>query len=534
MTKPLLELTSPDSNFSVTVGRSSPTFIYGVRNLPDGQGGYPAFVFDTQALTTDRETGEVIVDTSYQYSYGGDDGRDLTSRSHEIPIGRFGFTRVDLTLTKDEEEDSNEVIYTREFEIAENFRRVTGETDFSASLGTESLGTITPGRDLRIGQNVNLRVWGLKVLVRVDGLTSGQYGWECSVASVPMITPRNITGSWTKRVSPSRASGGGDTSSGYSSGYNESSYGGYDSGEMIHVGDEVSHLSERIRLLEDEHLVSNLGGALESNRLQLIKKFRDGTEETIDLGEISGGGGGGLPSSITLLPGNVISNPGGAFPQEGHSARITATMRGVDRLHEEITDHLKDLSPQHSESRWSGSGTGDYILEDIGPLENVSTSGLGAFSWVLSEDIQGGWNYEWGSRPLQDKGLLCGLIYLSINYVGKNGERGTHNAVARISNPGNRSVSVLFQDRVDSDWNIRVTSTQRNLNIQSNIDSATEGSTDVNAIFIPDYGEMSKAFNPTTGIGRIDKKITPSYSEGSAGLAIENVFIGGIVSGTVA
>lgn len=531
MTKPLLELTSPDSNFSVTVGRSSPTFIYGVRNLPDGQGGYPAFIFDTQALTTDRATGEVIVDQSYQYSYGGDDGRDMTSRSHEIPIGRFGFTRVDLTLTKDEEEDSNEVIYTREFEIAENFRRVTGETAFSASLGSESLGTITPGRDLRIGQNVNLRVWGLKVRVRVDGLTSGQYGWECSVASVPMITPRNITGSWTKRVSPSRVPSS-DTPSDYNSGYNESSYGGYDSGEMIHVGDEVSHLSERIRLLEDEHLVSNFGGTLESNRLQLMKKFRDGTEEIIDLGEISGGGGG-LPSSITLLPGNVISNPGGAFPQEGHTARITATMRGVDRLHEEITDHLKDLSPQHSRSRWN-SEDGYHIGEDIGPLENMSSSGLGAFSWVLSEDIQGGWNYEWGNRPLQDKGLLCGLIYLSINYVGKNGERGTHNSVARVSNPGDRSVSVLFQDRVDSDWNIRVTSTPRNLNIQSNIDSSIEGSTEVNAIFIPDYGEMSKAFNPTTGIGRIDKKITPSYSEGSAGLAIENIFIGGIVSGTVA
>ena len=370
MTKPLLELTSPDSNFSVTVGRSSPTFIYGVRNLPDGQGGYPAFIFDTQALTTDRETGEVIVDTSYQYSYGGDDGRDLTSRSHEIPIGRFGFTRVDLTLTKDEEEDSDEAIYTREFEIAENFRRVTGETDFSASLGTESLGTITPGRDLRIGQNVNLRVWGLKVLVRVDGLTSGQYGWECSVASVPMITPRNITGSWTKRVSPSRASGG-DTSSGYNSGYNESSYGGYDSGEMIHVGDEVSSLSERIRLLEDEQLVSNFSGSLEENRLRLIKKFRDGVEETIDLGEISGGGGSGVVRVEKGSDGKltVVYSEG---PDDVYEADISdVSLDGNELVIKKGEEEFKRI-PLPSGGGGGGGITEDHLLTAINHLSKQS------------------------------------------------------------------------------------------------------------------------------------------------------------------
>ena len=105
MNKPLLRLKSYDDSFTVTVGRSSPTFIFGVRNLPEGQGGFPAFILDAQKITTDSDTGDVILDDSVTYSYGGSDGRDLTNRNTEIPIGRFRFTKADLSLTVTEEED---------------------------------------------------------------------------------------------------------------------------------------------------------------------------------------------------------------------------------------------------------------------------------------------------------------------------------------------------------------------------------------------------------------------------------------------
>lgn len=523
MNKPLLRLKSYDDSFTVTVGRSSPTFIFGVRNLPEGQGGFPAFILDAQKITTDSDTGDVTLDDSITYTYGGSDGRDLTSRNTEIPIGRFRFTKADLSLTVSEDDDGV-LKYNRDFDVIETSRRVTGSAEYSGSVGQESLGTILPGRDINTGDSVELVVWEQHLMVATGGYGNSPNGWTVNLNSPSPVKTKSITSKWT-RVNKNSSSNTAKSTSGTSPGYEYysgtvggSSYTPYDGTgvnqfsdlDLPNTQEQVEELSYEMRQLKNRNDLLAGGGTVDGDS----------------------GGGGISPGSIYIIPGNIFSTPGGNSPTEGNVARVTATMRGVDRLHEEITDHLKDLSPQHSESRWNSSD-GYIIGEDIGPLENMSSSGLGAFSWVLSDDIQGGWNYEWGNRPLQDKGLLCGLIYLSINYVGKNGERGTHNAVARVSNPGNRSVSVLFQDRVDSDWNIRVTSTPRNLNIQSNIDSSIEGSTDVNAIFLPDYGEMSKAFNPTTGIGRIDKKITPSYNEASPGLAIESLQITGTISGTV-
>lgn len=522
MNKPLLRMKSYDDSFTVTVGRSSPTFIFGVRNLPEGQGGFPAFILDAQKITTDSDTGDVILDDSLTYTYGGSDGRDLTGRNKEIPIGRFRFTKADLSLTVSEEENGI-LLYNRDFDVIETSRRVTGSAEYSGSVGQESLGTILPGRDISTGDNIELVVWEQHLNVIAGGYSNSPTGWTVSLSSPSPVNTKSITSKWARRnrdATSRKAREIGSIASGYEYGLGESSYtdfgtdtySGWD--DMPNTQEQFEDLSYEMRQIKNRNDLLAGGGVSEG----------DGGDN----------GGGVSPGSIYIIPGNIFSTPGGNSPTEGHVARVTATMRGVDRLHEEITDHLKDLSPQLSESRWSGSDTGHYILEDIGPLENVSSSGLGAFSWVLSDDIQGGWNYEWDDRPFQESGLWCGLIYLSINYVGKDNERGTHNAVARVSRETRgRIISVFSQDRVDTDWNIRVTSTERTLNVQSNIDSETEGSTYVNAIFIPDYGEMSKTFVASNGIGLIDKKITPSYNEESPGLAIESLQITGTISGTV-
>lgn len=536
MEKPLLELTSHDSSFSVTVGRSSPAFIFGTRDLPDGQGGFESFIFDPQALTTEPRTGKVTVSDDYDYSYGGEDGRDLLSRSEPIPIGRTGFVRTDLTLTKEQEEGSDELVYTREFAISENFRRTTGDTDFSSSLGPESLGSITPGRDIANGDRVHLRVWDKKLPVIVSGMTNGVHGWAVSVNSIARPGAQEITGHWTKKAPPAPKGSTGnhfDDGGGYSSG----SYGGYDmdpygfvpEDDYIPVADTYDNVHQDIETLSGERLLENVsktdGG--------LLKTFRDGTEEEIEL-ELGGGGGGTIPDPFVLEPGQAISQP---EHNSGHSIAVNGKFHGADRLQYELHTHLTDLSPKHSYSQWHHQG--GFNVRDIGPLEPVTSQSPGLFVWNLTDDAEYDSPDDLPERPFQDPGLWAGTVFITVNMTGD--KRLSETAILSITWDGNeRRVELVSQggDYVLADSTINISSIgDRNLTIDLGLGDDPEGypTGSVSALFLPDYGEMLKASATKSYAGTQFGTTTidiPRYREDAGtGLDIESFVLIGAVGG---
>ena len=317
MNKPLLRLKSYDDSFTVTVGRSSPTFIFGVRNLPEGQGGFPAFILDAQKITTDSDTGDVTLDDSVTYSYGGSDGRDLTNRNTEIPIGRFRFTKADLSLTVSEEEDGT-LKYNRDFDVVETSRRVTGSAEYSGSVGQESLGTILPGRDINTGDSVELVVWEQHLNVTAGGYSNSPTGWTVNLNSPSPVKTKSITSQWT-RFNKKSSSNTAKSTSGTSPGYEYYSgtrgsytpYAGYDTDPYIgwdlpNTQEQVEELSYEMRQLKNRNDLLAGGGTVEGGGsdptpTDYVKKVTRNSETGEITVEYSDGSTEVIPSSVDDL-----------------------------------------------------------------------------------------------------------------------------------------------------------------------------------------------------------------------------------------
>ena len=317
MNKPLLRLKSYDDSFTVTVGRSSPTFIFGVRNLPEGQGGFPAFILDAQKITTDSDTGDVTLDDSVTYSYGGSDGRDLTNRNTEIPIGRFRFTKADLSLTVTEEEDGT-LEYNRDFDVIETSRRVTGSAEYSGSVGQESLGTILPGRDINTGDSVDLVVWEQNLMVTAGGYNNSPTGWTVDLNSPSPVKTKSITSQWT-RVNKNSSGRTVKSTSGTHPGYEYYSgtggsytpYAGYDTDpytgwDLPNTQEQMEELSYEMRQLKNRNDLLAGGGTVEGGGsdptpTDYVKKVTRNSETGEITVEYSDGSTEVIPSSVDDL-----------------------------------------------------------------------------------------------------------------------------------------------------------------------------------------------------------------------------------------
>lgn len=317
MNKPLLRLKSYDDSFTVTVGRSSPTFIFGVRNLPEGQGGFPAFILDAQKITTDSDTGDVTLDDSITYTYGGSDGRDLTSRNTEIPIGRFRFTKADLSLTVSEDDDGV-LKYNRDFDVIETSRRVTGSAEYSGSVGQESLGTILPGRDINTGDSVELVVWEQHLMVATGGYGNSPNGWTVNLNSPSPVKTKSITSKWT-RVNKNSSSNTAKSTSGTSPGYEYysgtgGSYTPYDGTgvnqfsdlDLPNTQEQVEDLSYEMRQLKNRNDLLAGGGTVdgggsEPTPTDYVKKVTRNSETGEITVEYSDGSTEVIPSSVDDL-----------------------------------------------------------------------------------------------------------------------------------------------------------------------------------------------------------------------------------------
>lgn len=198
----LLHIRAGDSDFSVTVGRSTAGFVYGTRSLPDDVDGIPAFIMDSTPLLVNQMTGTVERDSSQVFTYGGSDGRDLLSRSEMIPKGQFSFTRSDLSVTRheeDHEDGTTTLTTTKEFDVAGTIRRVTGDIHVSVELGQDSLGTIIPGVDIHVGDHILLEVWEQTLELVVSSYRHSSTGWMMTVESVVQAPTLSKTNEMVQR-----------------------------------------------------------------------------------------------------------------------------------------------------------------------------------------------------------------------------------------------------------------------------------------------------------------------------------------------
>lgn len=179
----MIRITYRGEDASITVGRDSPSFVYGGRDLPEDIQGFPAFILDTRGLGVDG-SGLVYRDDSVNYQFGGGtDGRDLITRPVS-PIGELAYTPATIKVADEEIENpdgSKTKTRSTDFDLAGTMRRMTGETALEIELGPESLGNLIPGSDFAIGDKVFLSIWGRDIEVIVSGYSYGQTGWTATV-----------------------------------------------------------------------------------------------------------------------------------------------------------------------------------------------------------------------------------------------------------------------------------------------------------------------------------------------------------------